>query len=81
MPNSMHTQKYQIFRDMLVDARLKTGLTQVQVAEKIDQPQSYVSKYERGERRLDFTEFVELAIIFEINISAFIEQYKQKQMT
>lgn len=78
MPNSMHSQKYQIFREMLVDARLKTGLTQVQVAEKIDKPQSYVSKYERGERRLDFTEFVELAIVFEMNIAAFIEQYKQK---
>lgn len=78
MPNSMHSQKYQIFREMLVDARLKTGLTQVQVAEKINKPQSYVSKYERGERRLDFTEFVELAIVFEMNIATFIEQYKQK---
>lgn len=78
MPNSMHSQKYQIFREMLVEARLNIGLTQVQVAEKVNKPQSYVSKYERGERRLDFTEFVELATVFEMDIAAFIHQYKQK---
>lgn len=78
MPNSMHSQKYQIFREMLVAARVKTNLTQVQVAEKINKPQSYISKYECGERRLDFTEFVELAIVFEMDIAEFIAQYKQK---
>lgn len=33
--------------------RLNAGLTQAQLAEKIGQPQSYVSKYELGEKRLD----------------------------
>lgn len=77
MPNSMHSQKYQIFREMLVDARLKSGLTQMQLAQKINKPQSYVSKYERGERRLDFTEFIEVVIAFEMNINVFIERYQK----
>lgn len=77
MPNSMHSQKYQIFREMLVDARLKSGLTQMELAQKINKPQSYVSKYERGERRLDFTEFIEVVIAFEMNINVFIERYQK----
>ena len=77
MPNSMHSQKYQIFREMLVDARLKSGLTQMELAQKINKPQSYVSKYERGERRLDFTEFIEVVIAFKMNINVFIERYQK----
>ena len=42
----------------LVDARHAAGLTQAQVAEALGCPQSFVSKYEQGERRLDVIEFV-----------------------
>jgi transcriptional regulator with XRE-family HTH domain len=51
-------------------------MTQVQIAELIQKPQSFVSKYERGERRLDFTEFIEIAAALEIDIHAFIDEYK-----
>ncbi len=51
-------------------------MTQVQIAEALGKPQSYVSKYERGERRLDFSEFVELADIMGVNIVAFVEDYR-----
>lgn len=39
-------------------------------------PQSFVSKYERGERRLDFTEFMELAAILSIDVGEFIEDFR-----
>lgn len=39
---------------MLVVARKAAGLTQVEVALRLDKPQSFVSKYEHSERRLDF---------------------------
>lgn len=61
---------------MLVKARLSSGLTQVQVAKKLGRPQSYVSKYERGERRLDFPEFVGLADVLGIDIPSFVEEYR-----
>lgn len=44
----------------LVAARTEAGLTQVALAERLGKPQSFVSKMERGERRLDI---VELAIV------------------
>jgi len=61
---------------MLIEARVTSGLTQVQIAESLSKPQSYISKYERGERRLDFPEFVELAEILGIDVVAFVSDYR-----
>ncbi len=63
---------------MLVVARKAAGLTQVEVAQRLDKPQSFVSKYEHGERRLDFTEFVELADILSIDVGRFNDEYRQQ---
>ena len=59
-------------------AREKSGLTQVQIAEKLEKPQSFISKYERGERRLDFSEFIELANVLEIDIAGFVSHYQSE---
>ena len=42
-------------------------LLQSELAEKIKKPQSYVSKYERGERRLDVVEFIDICQALNIN--------------
>lgn len=76
MPSSLHSHQYQIFRSLLVTAREGAGLTQVQIAEKLGKPQSFISKYERGERRIDFSEFVELADVLSIDITAFVNAYR-----
>lgn len=51
---------HQGLRDLLVAARHSATLTQGQLAEKLARPQSFVSKYESGERRLDVVEFIEV---------------------
>lgn len=76
MPSSLHSTHYQIFRSLLVAAREKSGLTQVQIAERLGKPQSFISKYERGERRLDFTEFIELTEVLEIDVTEFVINYQ-----
>jgi transcriptional regulator with XRE-family HTH domain len=78
MPSSLHRHHYQIFRMLLVSERERVGMTQVQIAEKLGKPQSFVSKYERGERRLDFTEFLELADALNIDIEKFVAAYHAK---
>ena len=60
LPKSSFTKEYKRFRHILVEARKAAGLTQTQLSEKLSRPQSYVSKYERGERRLDMIEFLEV---------------------
>ncbi len=57
----MEDPSYKRFRDLLIDARKKASLTQVELSSKLQRPQSFVSKYERGERRLDIIEFGEIA--------------------
>lgn len=49
---------YQRLTKALAQARRDAGLTQVDVASKLRRPQSFVSKYEQGERQLDVVEFV-----------------------
>lgn len=61
MPNPLHDPRYALFRALLVSERERNGLTQVDVAARLGRPQSYVSKYERGERRLDIIEFIDVA--------------------
>jgi len=58
---SIHSAEYQRFCELLRQLRHEAGLTQVQVAERLDEPQSFVSKYESGERRLDVIELRQVA--------------------
>ena len=55
------SEEYQTFLQVLIDQRIGAGLTQADVAEKLRKPQSFVSKYERGERRLDFVEALQVS--------------------
>lgn len=77
MANSLHRPQYELFRKMMVRAREVAGLTQVQVAAGLGRPQSFVSKYERGDRRLDFTEFVEIANILGLDVTQFLASYQE----
>lgn len=81
MVASLHSYKHEVFRALLIEARKDAQFTQVQLAEKLHIVQSFVSKYERGERRLDFTEFIEIATLLEIDLVKFIAHYKMKVMS
>lgn len=58
---STYSEKYQALLVLLVTERKARGITQAALAEKLQQPQSFVSKIENGERRLDVIEFLEMA--------------------
>ena len=60
MTKSVFTKRYERLRLLLVEARRSTRTSQAELAAKLRQPQSFVSKYERGERRLDVIEFLEI---------------------
>jgi ribosome-binding protein aMBF1 (putative translation factor) len=61
LTKSVFTPTYARFRELLIEAREGAGLTQAGLAKRLGRPQSYVSKFERGERRLDVVEFLEIA--------------------
>lgn len=71
---SVFTRRYDRFRLLLIEARKAAGLTQGELAKKLSRPQSFVSKYERGERRLDVVEFLEVALAIGIDATNFIKK-------
>jgi transcriptional regulator with XRE-family HTH domain len=58
---SLRSSDHQHLRTLLIAAREKAGLTQQQLAARLGRPQSFVAKYEGGERRIDVIEFLEIA--------------------
>jgi len=58
---STHTDLYRRLIALLIKARKDAGLTQTDVAQRIRQRQTFVSKYELGERRLDVAEYIEIS--------------------
>lgn len=60
---------------LLRQIRLDANLTQNQLAEKIGQTQSYVSKYENGEQRLDLIEVEAVCDATGISLTVFVERY------
>jgi transcriptional regulator with XRE-family HTH domain len=78
MANPIHDPNSQVFRQMLVEARLSSGLHQAVLADLLGKPQSFVSKYERGERRLDFPEFIKLADALGLDVMEFIGEYRSR---
>jgi len=65
--------KYQKLIQQIRQARLDAGLTQVNVGKRLNKPQAYVSKIERGERRVDAIELNELAKIYGISVEQLLK--------
>ena len=58
---SVHSAEQASFCELMIAARKKAGLTQHGLAKRLKKPQSFVAKYEGGERRLDVVEFLKMA--------------------
>jgi transcriptional regulator with XRE-family HTH domain len=70
---SLHTARYQKLLDYLVAARKSRGLSQQAVADRLQRPQSFVSKYESGERRIDVVELLTLAEVVGFDVIEVID--------
>lgn len=74
MEKTIYTKEYVTFLKRLVKARKDAGITQVEFAEKIGQTQSFVSRCERGERRIDVIELRVFCQAIGIPFTRFIEE-------
>ncbi len=74
MTTSMSSPRYEKFQKLLIEYRQKQGITQTRLADLLGRPQSFVSKYENGERRLDLIEFLDITAALEIDPFAFIQE-------
>jgi len=71
---TIYCETYKNLCRLLTKAREDAGLTQNELAEILDKPQSYISKYERGDRRLDVLEFLEVASALKVNASFLLDE-------
>ena len=55
---SVHSSGQAAFRELLIEARERASLTQQQLAKRLGTHQSFIAKYEGGERRIDVLEFL-----------------------
>jgi transcriptional regulator with XRE-family HTH domain len=67
MRKSIHSAPYVLLRERLKEARIAAGLTQIDLSVRLERPQSYVAKYEGGERRLDIIEFIDVCTLLELS--------------
>ena len=72
MDKSIHSKEYKIVLERMRKARFEAGLTQVQVAKKLGHHQSYVSKIESGERRIDVIELNKFAKLYGKSVNNFL---------
>lgn len=73
MPKSLFSREYRSFCGQLLEERKAARLKQAAVARRLRKPQSYVSKYEAGERRLDVIEFLHIARAIGFDPGGFLE--------
>lgn len=74
LKKSIYSEKQALLCGLLAKHRKKVRLTQAQLARKLGKPQSFVAKYEGGERRLDVIEFLEIAQHLKIDPKSVLEK-------
>ena len=69
MKKTIYTQEYHHLIEVLIVARKKRHLSQEDLSKLLNRPQSFVSKYEKGHRRLDLIEYIYIARLLDVPIS------------
>jgi transcriptional regulator with XRE-family HTH domain len=79
MTNRSRDYNRSVFRELLKSLRTdKAQLTQAELSKALGRPQSYVSKYENGERRLDYVEVLEICQVLGVTMDEFNEAYLRR---
>ncbi|AMV32135.1 antitoxin HipB [Pirellula sp. SH-Sr6A] len=76
MSESLHTPEYRVLLITLAAVRERSGITQVMLAEKLGVTQSYVSKFERGERRLDLVQLRHVCKALGVGLVEFVTLFE-----
>jgi transcriptional regulator with XRE-family HTH domain len=77
MKKSIHSKEHEQLISLLRDIREDCNMTQEQLAAKLKKPQSFVSKYESGERRLDLIEISAICSSLGLSLTDFVSQYEE----
>lgn len=76
MGRTIRTEEHRRLIALLRQHREAAGLRQVDLAERLDRPQSFVSKYEAGERRLDLLELRSICTALGVSLADLVRQWE-----
>lgn len=80
MARTLSHPLHKVLAQFLLERRKSAGLTQSELAKRLDRPQSFVADVERGERRVDVIELLNFAEILGFDAAEFLTQLRhQKQ--
>ena len=74
MDKSIHSFEQNVLQTLLRQIREEAGMRQVDLARLLGKPQSFVSKYEAGERRLDLIEVRQICLVAGTSMASFVER-------
>lgn len=74
---SIHSVQHKALHGLLRQVRIEARLTQAELAQRLAKPQSFVSKYESGERRLDLVEVQEICHALGVSLTSFIRRFQR----
>lgn len=77
MQKTISSRNYAHFLKTLREAREQAGITQEEMATRLGETQSFVSKCERGERRMDVVELREFCKAMGLTLEKFIKQFER----
>lgn len=78
MEKSVFTSEYDLLKTLLRETRKRLGVTQEELAERLGETQSFVSKCERGERRLDLVQLQWFCRALGIPLTEFVEEFARR---
>lgn len=76
MDKSIYSTKQELLLRLLREAREQAGLRQVDLANRLGEPQSFVSKYESGERRLDLIELRAICEALGLSLADLVSRFE-----
>jgi transcriptional regulator with XRE-family HTH domain len=81
MAASTHHEDYQLLLKLLKETRQEKSVPQTELAQRLGSTQTFISKVERGERRLDVVELVEIFEALDVSAEAWMKKFLQHRMT
>lgn len=79
MSKPIHSAQARRLRELLVEYRGRAGMTQADLAERIGRAQTFVSKVEKGERRIDVIELIQVLTVMRADPVEFLERLLRRR--
>ena len=77
MEKSIYTREYKVLLRLLRETRERAGVTQVELARRLGQTQSFVSKIELGDRRLDLVQLRTFLAALDVRLGRFVRRFEE----